>query len=204
MASAIVNHRTSVDGKTITTTRTVTADGKVTKDPTLAAAKVGELTTRTDNNTGTLTMASSHGITDGVRLDVYWENADGTRGHRYGMTVGTVSVNSVPIDLGGGDNLPLVNTDVTVMIPQLETFAVTAADMQGLFVSCAGPALAVFRDDANAVVAAIDVDGTNDGYQWDADHPLAPATPFGSDVVDVYLSHGDTVSRQVSAVALVN
>lgn len=92
----------------------------------LPLAKVGELTTRTDNETGTLTMDTGHGITTGARLDLYWADGDGagTPGSRRGITVGTVSGNTVPIgadNSGSGDNLPLVNTAITAMIPHNET-----------------------------------------------------------------------------------
>src|SRR5678815_5092823 len=109
MASAIIKNNLTVDGTTYSRNTTVTADGVVRMDKTganvLAAAKVGQLTTRTDNDTGTLTMVAGHGITTGARLDIFWEEA-GVKGARYGVTVGTVATNSVPFDLGAGDNLP--------------------------------------------------------------------------------------------------
>ena len=80
----------------------------------IPAAKTGTLTTRTDNDTGTLTMSASHGITTGAKIDIYW-----TGGRRYNVEVGTVSVNSVPFDNGSGDNLPTNNTSVTVMVQQV-------------------------------------------------------------------------------------
>ena len=80
----------------------------------IPAAKTGTLTTRTDNDTGTLTMSASHGITTGAKIDIYW-----TGGRRYNVTAGTVSGNSVPFDLGSGDNLPTNNTAVTVMVQQV-------------------------------------------------------------------------------------
>jgi hypothetical protein len=78
--------------------------------------KTGTLTTRTDNETGTLTMSSGHGITTGQFIDLYWAT-----GIRRGITVGTVSVNSVPIgadNSGSGNNLPSASTAI-VACPQL-------------------------------------------------------------------------------------
>lgn len=198
MASASVRHRITVDGKTIDTNRTVTADGKVTKDPTLAAAKSGTLSTRTDNDTGVATMTSGHGITNGL-VDVYWSG-----GSRAGMTA-TVATDDITIDGGVGDNLPAQGTALTLMVPQVEDFVVEYADLQVLTVSCVSPAQAVFLDSGASVVLRVAIDGSTDGYQWDADHPLSPSNPFGTtDVVSVRLSHGGTVARQVSAVALIN
>ncbi len=110
-------------GRNFSAQRTITTGPEsAVADPTFGVAKIGQLTTRTDSNTGILTMAASHGITTAARLDVYWSG-----GARYGMTVGTVSINTVPIDLGGGDNLPDVNTAVTAMIPTQHAFAMEAA-----------------------------------------------------------------------------
>jgi hypothetical protein len=75
----------------------------------------GSLTTRTDADTGEITMSTQiapHGITTGEIVDVVW-----SRGWRLGMTVGTVSGNSVPIDGGEGDDLPTV-ASAQVFIPQ--------------------------------------------------------------------------------------
>lgn len=92
----------------------------------IPAAKAGLLTTRTDDDTGTLTMDPGHGITTGAKLDVYWTNADGTRGSRVDMTVGTVSGNTVPIDLGTGDNLPIQGAAIRAMVPVIEVLNIDA------------------------------------------------------------------------------
>jgi hypothetical protein len=87
------------------------------------------------------------------------------------------------------------------MVPRLETFAVPFADMQGLFVGCPGtPVTAVFQDttDVNLVVRTTP---TND-YIWDdAD---GSDNPFDADIIEVYLSHGSTTPRQVTAIATVS
>jgi len=78
---------------------------------TLPAAKTGTLTTRTDNTDGELTMSASHGITTGATIDLYWDG-----GSRYGVTVGTVATNAVPISGGAGDNLPIATTSITATL----------------------------------------------------------------------------------------
>ncbi len=201
MATGAIVDTASAAGKSFRTARTVTSDGAVIKDPTLAAAKIGALTTRTDDDTGELTMNASHGITTGNRLDVYWSG-----GARYGMTVGTVATNQVPIDGGTGDVLPADETAITAMVPQLEDFAAPSASLDGLFVGCSVPAWVVFyQSDGTTLVKAVYVEDANDSYQWDADDPTAPASPFGADVAKAYFSHGSSAgSKQVNAVALVN
>lgn len=195
MDSSIANSVIAL-GKTFTRQRTTTTDGAVLKDPILPAAKIGTLTTRTDANTGTFTMASGHGFVTSDRIDLYWSG-----GKRYGMTA-TVTGDSAVLDGGTGDDLPIATTPITAMKPQLESFPVTAANMSVLVMGCNAPAQAVLRDDGPAVVFAIYVGGTLDSYQWDsasgADNPLS------ADVVDVYLSHGSTSAQQVSILAAVN
>lgn len=74
------------------------------------AAKTGTLSTRTDNNTGVLTMQANHGIANAAVVDVYWST-----GKRYGMTVTNVATNLVSIDGGNGDNLPAQSTAITAI-----------------------------------------------------------------------------------------
>lgn len=76
----------------------------------IPAGKAGTLSTRTDNETGTLTLGSGHGITTAATIDLFWDG-----GARYGITVGTVSGTSVPIgadNAGTGDNLPTQGTAI--------------------------------------------------------------------------------------------
>jgi hypothetical protein len=190
-----VNNQVTVAGLTFNAQRSVESDGAVILSPTLPAAVSGTLSTRTDNTTGTLTLASGHGVTTGARLDVYFGN--GLR--RYGVTVGTVSGTSVPISGGTGDNLPVLNAAVTAMVPVLENFPVAGGDLKGLFFGCDAPAVAVIRKSGPATVVALTATGSTGSYQWDAGSGVT--NPFGTDVsVDVYLSHGGTASRQLRLV----
>lgn len=125
----------------------------------LPAGKAGDLTTRTSDTVGTLTMDSgSHGITTGAIIDIYW-----TGGVRYGVTVGTVSGTSVPFSLGSGDNLPadespiVATVQVTFQCPvdgdEVEIFAAV--------LSCPGDASAVghlqLQDTGDAEIAEFDL-----------------------------------------------
>jgi len=75
----------------------------------------GRLTTRTDDETGTLTMDSAgHGIATGNKINISWAS-----GARYNITVGTVSGTSVPIgadNSGDGDPLPPDETDIMAIV----------------------------------------------------------------------------------------
>lgn len=194
-----ISENTSVLGLTFPSKTTVTADGAILKTPTVAAAKVGQLTTRTDANTGTLTMAANHGITTGARLDLYW-----TGGKRRGITVGTVSVNSVPFDLGSGDDLPTNLTAITAMVPTEEEFIVDGDDVSAIALYSDKAGQIVFCETDDTEVKAYSVGGSVGGAQsvfWTADRD--PVNPLASgDITKVYFSHG-TSSASASMRALV-
>lgn len=113
------------------------------------AAKAGTLTTRTDANTGTLTLASGHGFTVGNRVDVYW-----AAGVRYGMAVTGVSGTAVTVDGGGGNDLPSTSTAVAACKP-----VGVAADVLGTFIGAVffyaeARGTFVFEDHAAVIVYA--------------------------------------------------
>ena len=75
---------------------------------TLPVGTAGSLTTRTDDNTGEVT-AAGHSLAQSDVVDVHWAS-----GVRYGMTVGVVAGNVVPVDGGAGDVLPSAATAVVI------------------------------------------------------------------------------------------
>lgn len=151
----------------------------------LGTAKPGSLTTRTDNDTGVVTMSPGHGLSTG-RMDVYW-----TGGSRYGMT-GTVTGNSIAIDGGGGDNLPVQDTAVTVITPTSEPVALTGNNAVAIAVNCPAGGRVVFADSGNTTIFAVsERSAANPSYVWTSGdggaNPLA-----GGTVAKVFLSHGST------------
>lgn len=204
MPTATINNRLTVEGRTYTRATTVAADGAVLKEKTaLAAAKVGALTTRTDANTGTLTMAASHGITTGQRLDLYW-NISGTKGHRRGMTVGTVSVNEVPIDGGAGDDLPADESAITACVPSEEEFLVTGNNVQFIAAKSSRRGIIVFADASSVELAAVTTDlegSTGGGYQWYTGNGVT--NPLSGDTVTkVFFSNGDSAGTNAMVAAV--
>lgn len=192
MALNVFNYRKStIGGKTYVSETTVDAELAVEFDKNLGAAKEGDLTTRTDNDTGILTMDAGHGITTGARLDVYW-----TGGRRYGMTVGTVATNSVPIDGGTGDNLPVVSTAIVAMVPAEESVAVTGNNVAaiGVKTNTGGRAIVVIADGSDAELAKAEVTSGED-YVWtDQDGTTNPLS--GDTVAKVFVSHDDTTGTK--------
>jgi hypothetical protein len=89
----------------------INADTNNPLEVTIPAAKAGTLSTRTDNDTGIVTVASGHGITTSDKIDLY--DATGVI-IRKDMDVTAVGGTTVSIDAGTGSNLPIATTAVRV------------------------------------------------------------------------------------------
>jgi hypothetical protein len=125
----------------------------------LAEAKPGTLSTRTDNTTGTLTMESGHGFTTAAVIDLYWSG-----GVRYGVIVGTVATNSVPISGGAGDNLPAQSTAITAVLESQANVFIDGdnAELLAIELRTNNRALRTaghvsFYDAGNALIAELDL-----------------------------------------------
>lgn len=170
----------------------------------LVRAKTGTLTTRTDNDTGTLTMEASHGITTSAVVDVYWSG-----GARYGMTVGTVSGTSVPIDGGSGDNLPIATTAITAMVPLSFSVDVSGAGgaeaLQHLFVSMGGAKGSLIFSDGSDTVR-ISFTQTDTVYEWRKNQPgpntTDPLTAASCAATSFKVSHADGTATKTITVSM--
>lgn len=106
-----------------------TGDGGSVVEISVAKGYAGTLSTRTDDETGTLTLGAGHAITTGQIIDLYWSG-----GARFAILVGTVSGTSVPIgadDSGTGDVLPAESTAV-VASPRVAFNCAVDGDELGL------------------------------------------------------------------------
>jgi len=173
----------------------VPADLNVLGSDDVPAAKAGTLSTRTDNDTGILTLAADHGVLTGDRIDVYWEEA-GVKGQRLGMTVGTVAGTSVPIDSGAGDNLPTAAVAVTASVPLEYNFEVDGDDVVGI---------TAYAEKRGAIVfEAEDGSADDDGHYkrvfgdasmfgWHSED--GDVNPFvGAVIRKAYMSHSDSTA----------
>ena len=73
------------------------------------ARPAGTLTTKTDADTGIVTLPTGHGITDSGTVSVSWSG-----GGRGDMTVTAYDTTTVSVDGGSGDDLPAQDTAVSV------------------------------------------------------------------------------------------
>lgn len=204
MAEATVGTSATAGGYTFTDSATISGDGLVLRDPSIAAAKTGTLSTRSSDTAGTLTMSSGHGFTDGQKIDIYWSTGQCTR-----ATIGTVATNSVPFTGAGGDVLPAQGTAITAMVETVEDFDIDAADLEFLALKAGTAACsATFLDGSSAVVGRVLVsaaDGTagttQHHYVWHSGSGVDD--PISDDAVSVCLSHGSSAAAQTVVCAAV-
>lgn len=204
MATVTFAQSISGGGVTIQTQPIIrTNSGAISLEDTLSAAKTGTLTTRTDNNTGTLTMTAGHGLTDGQIVDIYW-----TGGVQRSVTVGTVATNSVPIDGGIGDNLPIATTSVTVVVQKSINLAIDGDNTKILAIvletttkSLATAGNVQFLDSGSAVIAEIDL-VTNAPQVWDIEG--GSANPFtGNPITALKASQANSTTTETYTLKIV-
>jgi hypothetical protein len=163
----------------------------------VAAAKPGTVTTRTDEDTGVLTMTAGHGFVTGDYIDVFWSG--GSRRHM----AATVTLNAVTIDGGEGDALPATTTVIGAMVPVELAFTVDGEDCYAITVSTPVPGWIVFVDDSDLDIdeGAYQFTTTGGGanvwaFGQGAENPLA-----GQTTSLVKFSHGDTTAARTMKVA---
>lgn len=183
---------------------TRSGSGAIGIDESMPLAQSGTLTTRTDADTGTITMGSgSHTIATGNVVDVYWDG-----GVQYGVTVGTVSGTSVPIDTGSGDDLPTADTAVTI-VPQTtinvgidgDNAKMIAIIIETADIAQRTAAHVQFLDGSSAEIAEIDL-VTNVPKVYDIEG--GQANPFtGNPITSAKASQGSTTADQGYALKIV-
>lgn len=103
------------NGVTVTRTQDFTSDGDASVGPTtLAAGKAGTLSTRTDANTGVVTLDSGHGFNTSDRVAVSWADASGVLQTRFYMEVTDSKTTTANVDGGTGTDLPAQGYSVVV------------------------------------------------------------------------------------------
>lgn len=181
----------SVAGKSYVHQETLSSDAVEALEASIPIAVTGELTTRTDANTGTLTMDSaSHGITTGAKIDLYW-----TGGQRRYMTVGTVSGTSVPIDLGSGTDLPVATTEVIAAVVQVFTVSIAGDDVLSLLATADFTRCQIVLNSTGPVEELAIHLNASEAYDWLSTSTVAnPIT--GDAITEIHITIADTVTAR--------
>jgi hypothetical protein len=166
---------------------------------TLAAGSAGVLSTRTDDNTGEVTLTAGHGQTSGT-YDVFWDG-----GCRRGMT-GTVTVNALALDGGAGDNLPVATSAVVVDKQETIDFDSESSTLMLVAVAQTRRASVQFQQEDGTPILSLDL-GRNsasltgasaEGFVWASD--TAVTNPFGADIGKVVVSNGSSAGTNTITV----
>ncbi|MBX3397491.1 MAG: hypothetical protein KF873_02010 [Gemmataceae bacterium] len=188
----------TIDGVAHKRVAEVTAVGATEVHPTVAAAPAGSLTTRTDNNTGTVTMSSGHGVTTGKAF-AFWSG-----GSRYGMDA-TVTGDSIVLDGGSGDNLPAANTAIRVTNGESVEFVIDGDyPLTGLVLSISGEVdvdgyVQIFDDEGTPAVIETYQLARNEATIWNG----VGTNPFAGEITTTALfAHGHSAARVMNLIAL--
>lgn len=184
----VVTQNVNTDGANYSVNRTVSADQEYSNNVSVTGANAGTLTTRTDNDTGVVTLSGGHSVVNG-RVDAYWAT-----GKRIGMTA-TVAVNAVTIDGGTGDNLPTATTAVNLKNPQVLSPTIDGTAAVGLLVTSTlgvnptylGGTI-VFAEADTTLIAQYDLTAAAPNDLWDG---AAADSPIPETVGKIYFSHGN-------------
>lgn len=197
MPETATNKRTAVvDGTTYEFSEAISGSAIERARPSVPAAKAGTLTTRTDDDTGTFTMASGHGFSTADLISVFW-----TGGKRHAMTA-TVTGDSVVLDGGTGTVLPSAATAITAMKPTEVAFSVTGSAVLLLVGSCEVPGYIRIMDNAGTPAqAALLTVTTADSYVWSSTNGVT--NPLNAIVTTVArFTHGSTSAQTMTLLAI--
>lgn len=184
-------------------TQTLVQDGShLGVSPTaLPQAYSGTVSTRTDNDTGVITLdlttpTDGHDIITGDRVDLYWTDAAGDKKHRYGMLVGTVDSDTdltIPVDGGAGDNLPALLFDVVIAICYQEDFVLNGDNCVWLSAQhiSAGEAIFNLVNSSNVSQKVMIVEPAVDAYIWTDEGGTTNPVAGLTGIAKVFVSHGD-------------
>lgn len=188
-----ITFNTSIFGSqvSISGTETTTVSGQVGQlaAPDILPATAGELTTRTNDTSGVITVAAGHSFETGMRVDLYWAD-----GQCYGATLGTVDDEddtTIPIaSVTGGDALPDAATDIIMCEAVAYDLPFDHADLKAI-VATAGSARSYFAFDNGTYNLNVQYLAASETYYWH--NELSIANPFlGELPTRVFISHADT------------
>ncbi len=196
MSTFLVRPQFVVGGKTFSQNSSLNVNVSSVLDPPakIPVAKSGSLTTRTDADTGVVTLSAGHGVVTGDRVDLYWD-VGGVKGNRRGMAA-TVAVNAVTVDAGVGDDLPVATSPIILAVAQQFDIELTGNNMIGLTVFTEKRGCFVLTDNANALIFGRHL--AEDGGTWGWWNTSGDANPVaGGAIGKIWLSHQDLTAARV-------
>ncbi len=188
--SGTIQKVASVGGVSVQSTLTRSAASQIGHDWNLNAAIVGNLTTRTDDDTGVITSAS-HGYSNADVVDLHWLNGT-TPQCAYGCVVSDAATNTFGFNAAGGNVLPAANSAINCYKVDTKDTDVDG-DLLEVIAICASVAAHITFRDSGAVVIHAQTLVANEGWDWASNQGIAnPLT--GNAIADVQISSGDATN----------
>lgn len=199
MTTRTVTLSGSIAGKSFSGTFRRDGAGETNVSATLPAGKAGTLSARVDVDTGTVTLSPGHGLASGT-YDVFWSGV--TPGSRRGMA-GVITGDSLALDAGTGDNLPVLTTAVVVAAQVILDFDSDNASLLMAVVGQQRRASVQFQQNDGTPILSLDlgragVDG--EPYLWAS--AGAVANPFGAAISKIAASNGSSVGTNTLTVGV--
>lgn len=198
-ATSRISRTITLGGKTFSESKTLTGDGAIVLEKSVAAAKTGSLTTRGGDDTGTITGQASHGITTSAVVDIFW-TASGVPGARYGVVVGTVNALAIPLTASGaGDVLPPQDTALTLQVQNTEAMLFAGNNIELIVIEIGGKGVVQFFDAGGLELAKqFHESGV---YEWH--DGLDDANPLlADDVITVKFTNGESSAAKTLKVGV--
>ena len=175
---------------------TITADGEITQNVTIPAAKLATVDVYVDDSQVDLVFAEPHGwtVSEDITVDLFW--GDGQHNYSATATVTSTSGITVAPSTGLGNTFTPSDetnaTEVTVSKVVNVDLDVNGDLAKVLAVASTQPGCVQFRA-ASGPILICELDGANQGYVWSANTGVA--NPLASNVLThVYMGNASLVS----------
>jgi hypothetical protein len=189
-----VTRSAKILGREIKDSQTIAVDSAVVTSKAVPVAVAAQLTTRTSDSVGVITLPAGHGIANGSKVDLYW----GTTNLRTYADAAVVG-NALTLSNGAGDVLPTNLTSITVAVTQVEPFSLDGTAMTALAAggNTARHSVRFHAADDSAQEYAANIAAGRSLY-WDAEAATNGFTnPFDEQIGTVRFSHANTASTEL-------
>jgi len=198
--TATIQTNFTLAGLSFSATNQPTADAASVRKPVIPLGFAGDLTTRTDDDTGVVTLdGADHGLTDSDFVDVYWIDANGVNQVQYKCAITDVTSAAITINAGIGTVLPAQDTAVTMGLRIEVDLDFAYADLVALGIQC--PVLShieIMEEDDTTIMGRVLANGVP--FVWIDDQDTV--NPLDEDVGKCWVSNGTVAASVVQIGAL--
>jgi len=200
MPTAIIASQIQIGGTQMNASNTLSGNAQESYRPTndVPAPESGTLTTRTDADTGVVTITGTT-ITTSDKVMGFWEES-GVRKTRTNMTVTDVTGDAVTIDLGDGDDLPAQDSAIDLAVQIDMAAAFDGDDLVAIAATSTRDAAIAFYDSGDVLLLKCEL-YAGSAWFWQADSSTAvPIT--GNAVARMCIGNRDTAGPAIVDVGL--